>query len=295
MKELSISLFLMTFMLFFINLSCNKNKQNNELIAIVGQTLITTKDIKYRLGIEKAYGKNNTDSIEALMMLINDAVEQEVARKVNMLPTPQEIAAMDKHATTTSKAPEILSNVKKVFGDDTKSYRRIYLVPKIVNIKLHGFFSKDQKIHRGARLSIEKAFQLVSKGMPLKQAAQETNLQYSIYEDEPNKIPDQLARVIGKQTQEEDSLKRIINSLKVGEYYKEIIEDDYGYRIIRLIGRTGNKNKIEQIIARKAPYDDWFRLMARDIPISVNDESILKELKKRYSVVEWIRWIPSKQ
>ncbi len=78
-----------------------------------------------RIATEAAYGNTSVNPSQALISLINDALEQKVAA--------EEVSELSNHADTRSKAPEILAKIKAAFGSDVASYNRIYLAPKIVS------------------------------------------------------------------------------------------------------------------------------------------------------------------
>jgi hypothetical protein len=116
------------------------------MLATVGQTRITGDDISYRITVERAYGNDSVIDSVALVALINDALEREVARRWKVDVTPHEIAALSRHVDQTTRAPEILAKVRHAFGDDRAAYERLYLAPRIVNRKLRALLSRNVEI-----------------------------------------------------------------------------------------------------------------------------------------------------
>ena len=114
--------------------------------------------------IDLAYGNDTLPVHTVTVSLVNDALEREVARSLNMLPTADEIVAFREHAFSTSRAPEILQRVRDHFGPDTNAFRRLYLEPRIVAGKLVALQRYDSTIQRPARDRIERAFALISAG-----------------------------------------------------------------------------------------------------------------------------------
>ena len=123
---------------FFCPVSCLKRSVSQEIegqkiVAMVGRTAITTKHISYKIGIEQAYGKEGITPEAALISLINDTIEIEMALMQSVVVTEDEMSSFRKYVDENTKAPELLQKVKLVFGDDQPSYERIYLAPKIIN------------------------------------------------------------------------------------------------------------------------------------------------------------------
>jgi hypothetical protein len=65
-------------------------------VAVVGHTAITVRDISYRLKTEKAYENLGATEETALISLINDAIEHEVALLNGVVATQEEIEALRK-------------------------------------------------------------------------------------------------------------------------------------------------------------------------------------------------------
>ncbi|UCF33494.1 MAG: hypothetical protein JSV78_14280 [Phycisphaerales bacterium] len=98
-------------------------------LARVGQAQISGDDVSYRVAVEKAY-RNVwvTDSV-ALVALINDALEHDVARRWKGDGTPDEVAALSKHVDETKRAPEIYKDVV----EDDRCFMVIRLVQRNEN------------------------------------------------------------------------------------------------------------------------------------------------------------------
>jgi len=271
-------------------------------VAEVGGTRIGGADTSYRVAVEKAYGNATATEAAALVSLVNDALEGEVARAVGVDAAAGEIAALGKHADETSKAPEILAKVKRVFGNDGAAYDKLYLAPKVVNRKLRAWYSRDAAIHARERELIEKAFGLVSTGTPLKQAAEECGIEFSAFEvgGSGGHLPADLARYFPRSAEGvKGSLESILDSLPVGAVYDRIVEDDRSFRVVRLIQKNegneknGPKYKGEAVAARKRPFDEWLREQAARIKIRIADPELAKAVRETYPNVWWVKRRPA--
>jgi hypothetical protein len=262
-------------------------------VAVVGQTAIPVRDISYRLKTEQAYENSGATEEVALISLINDAVEHEVASLNGVVATQEEIEALRKYSDEQTKAPEILKKVKMAFGDDSASYERLFLAPKIINRKLRQFYSRSPEIHKTERESIEKAYSLVSSGEPFQQAADQLGLQFKTFEagnQDTSSTPGELKRHVpegARATPPTDPLIPILEHLSAGDINRSIVEDDYSYKVIRLKEKKGKTYQVESITVYKRPFDEWFRKEAEKIRIEILDSEFKKSIQIRYPNLWW--------
>ena len=247
-------------------------------VAFVGKTEITEKDISYKVQIEKAYGNEGATREVALISLVNDAIEYETAAIYGVTLTREEIDSFKRYVDEHTKAAEVLQNVKMIFGNDASSYERIYLAPKIMNSKLHDFYSRSPEIHKKERSLIEKAYRLVAAGGRFEDTAQQYGMEFSA------------SKIEAKGTSfQPDPLILILETLFPGDIYRNIVEDDYKYRIIRLIGRSGETYSVEAIGVNKQPFDEWFNEEAAKIEIEIVDQVLRETIKAKYPGIWWVK------
>lgn len=276
-------------LLFGCLLSGAGNEQQHE--AQVGGTIITVEDVSNRIKTEQAYGNKEFKKPVALITLINESVESEVARIHNVMATRQEIEAFSKHADETTKAPEILNKVKKVFENNRQSYERLFLAPKIVSRKIRVYFSRNAELHKKEQQLIEKAYGFAASGSPLKEAASLTGLEYAAYdvEDKVLQPAAELQPYMEAGAEDTDPLIAILEPLAPGALYDHIVESDQDYRVVRFLARDGKKYSVEAVIARKRPFDDWFREEAAKLKIEITDPKLKESIKKSYPDLWWVK------
>lgn len=248
-------------------------KVNKELgiVVKVGNIIITDKDVAYKIAVERAYGNETITDAVARQVITRETTEQEVARSLGVLPTETDIATFSERVNKTTKAPELLAKVKNVFGADIASYQRVYLLPKMVNITLHSAFATDKGTYSESLIKIEKAYAGVIKGRSLEQTAKSNNLEYVESDIKKSEIIDPLLQkyFAGKELQK-PKLLSILPTLKSGEIYKEILEDENSYQVVRLAVNEKEVYKVEMIVSRKRSYGDWYDLLAKKIPITLD-------------------------
>jgi hypothetical protein len=251
---------------------------------VIGQTAITVKDISYRLKTEQSYENPGATEEVALILIINDAVEHAIALLNGVAATQEEIEALRKYSDEHTKAPEILKKVKIAFGDDSASYERLFLAPKIINRKLRQFYSRSPEIHKTERESIEKAYSLVSSGEPFQQAADQLGLQFKTFEVDTQDT----SSTQGAERSLYASLIPLLEKLSPGEIYRSIAEDDHGYKVIRLKEKKDKTYLVEAITVHKRPFDEWFKKEAEKIRIEILDAELRRSIREKYPNLWWL-------
>lgn len=262
-----------------------------DVVARVGASTIARADIKYKIQLEQAYGSPAIADETALVSVMQDAIEREVARSVGADTGAAEIAEFSRFADESSKAPEILQHIKGVFGENKAAYARLYLSPKIVNRKLRHYYSRSAQIHRVERARIEQALQLVNSGKSFEEAAKATGLTTlrQAFENKTIEPPDELKRYQSESMAlPSDPLFAVLDKLALGAINPDIIEDDRGYRVIRLIAHDGAKYTIETIGVVKPPFEAWFKEQSQKLRIEIKDTALKRAVKMNYPSIDWV-------
>jgi hypothetical protein len=265
-------------------------KTDSVIIAAIGSIKITEQTIQYRLGTESAYDNSNLNKSAALVMLINDALEMEVALRYNQQALDDEIEQFKQYADQTSRAPEILNKVKKTYGQDIKSYDQWFISPKIVNRKIRDYFSANKSINQNALNQINSAMKLLKSGKKMKDAAKSLHLT-AVVDSIPKKPLDMtpaLKNYPDAQLPFENPMLKYIKKLKSGEMYPEVIEESYSFLIIKLLNYNDDYYFIERISVPKPDFDTWFKKEAAKINITIIDTPIKSEIQHKYSNLWWI-------
>ena len=289
MKLLSILLpMLVAWQTVYSSSSCETSK----ILAKVGEWQINSVDVSYGIAIEKAYGNEMVVEEAILVSLVNKVLAREVGRMFGLTAMPDEVAALSKYVNKNSKAPEILDRVKRVFGDDRAAYERLYLTPRIISSKLRGWYSRNASIHERERALIEKAHHLARSGKPLEEAAQACGLLFSVvdYGKGNRALPPLLEKYFPQGGNSSSvSITAVLKTLSEGEIYKNIVEDDYGYKVIKLVRNSGSQYTVETITANKHPFMKWFQVQAAKVPVKIVDKELEREIASKYPNVWWVK------
>lgn len=253
-------------------------------VARVEESAISRADADYWLKVEQVYGNPSASEEAAVVALVNDAVEREVARRAGVAATPEEIAELEKYSDATSKAPELLRQVKAIFGEDRAGYGRLYIEPRITNRKLRHYYSTAPELHGVERTQIEKVRALVQAGRSLKQAARATGLKAvaSTVEDKPIELPSAMKPYRQGEASPKDPLVALLEKLPAGKVYPGIIEDEGGYRIVRLAGKGKQRYRIETVHVAKLPFEAWFAARRAQLRIAMADPALAENIRTRY-------------
>jgi hypothetical protein len=198
---------------------------------------------------------------------------------------------MCKHVDETTKAPKILAKVKKIFENNQSAYERCYIAPKIINRKLRGWYSRNADIHKKERIMIEKAYYLMQSSKTLKEVAEVCSLDYSTidYNNDDNRLHPLLKNYAVKKDEPlDDPMISIIEKMSEGEIYKNIVEDDNSYKIVKLLQKNEPNYAVEVISVRKRPFTEWFHEQTAKISVEIFDTELKKEIIAKYPVIWWV-------
>jgi hypothetical protein len=120
-----------------------------------------------RAAIERVYYNHRTGTkppfeetlpAEALRRLVQTDVAKEAALKkvYGIEITPAMLAAEVQRINTTTRAPEILAELKAALGNDTNRFARAVAKPIVVERLLRNRFENDDKLHAAQRREAEK-------------------------------------------------------------------------------------------------------------------------------------------
>ena len=191
------------FVLILLIVSCENTKQN-QFVALVGDTLIKEQDIEYTIKIEKIYGSGDVSREEALIVLIDDALDIEVGKLLGVSVEQKDIEdltiKLDKGKTEDSR----FEQVKKIFSGNSYDYSRIYLQPMALNKKLRLFYANNQNINSSSVQLIRESKELIDRGKSFEQTGSLKEIEYRKYniggkESDNNKdMPKELETYIKK-------------------------------------------------------------------------------------------------
>ena len=269
------------------------------VVAKVGDRPITREDIIHMIQIEKFYKTPALSESGALYIVMQDAIAHEVAHSVGIDVTPSEtpqsfpfVTLYTPNRAEDKKAQGTQPPLEQPFHVDHQSYAELYVIPKIIDRKLRNYFNTSSYIHNQEREQINQALQLAISGMGFAEVAHKTGLMTARHQmdmmDSPNQIPGLPA---DKHLPKKETVFDILDKLSPGEIYPDVLQDEVGYRVLRLISRNGQKYSFETIEAPKQQYESWLRERASKLIMTISDDELKREMKKDFSNVDWVERI----
>ena len=226
----------------------------DDSVAQIGNEKISEKDVEYQIAVERCYSSQDISREIALIQLKNKFLEKEVLRMAFGVEASRDVLEEKaKWVDENTKAPDILECVKGVFGNDRKSYLRIYIQPTLVNPKLHYLFSQSQEIHKDEIERIKQIYEEVKNGRELNNFSE-----YSAFEIEKQPEAQGVFEEKGIEFQENPLVGKVLKNLEDGEVWGDIVEDDYSYQIVRLLKVDDEKYYCDGVAVEKRRFDLWF-------------------------------------
>ena len=269
------------------------------VVAIIGARQITREDIIHMILIEKFYKSPPLSEADALLNIMQDAITQEIAHSVGIdvapSETPQKFPFVDQYTpleTEDFKSQASLPPHEQAFHVDHDSYAQLYVVPKIFDRKLRRYYNTSSFLHRKERESINQALQLVVAGKSFVEAASKTGLMIARHELDGKDIelPASMVSVlqVDKHLPKRDTLFDILSKLAPGGIHPDILQEEDGYQVLRLVSRSGQRYTIETIQAIKLPFEDWIKERAATLQITITDDALKNEIKRDYPDIYWV-------
>lgn len=262
-------------------------------VAKVGDTNISHQDIAYQIAVAKAYGTTMQTST-ALVVLIQETQENEVARSVGVVVSRDEMDAFSPAVERNSESPRVLSAVKIAFDGEDDAYRRIYLEPKLLHQKLRAWFSRDAKVQQIPHSFVEQAYTQTLAGEAFEQVADTLELEYKQqeYNIEKQEAPNTLQLYFQPGESMASSFQTLLDGLKEGEIAATIVEDEKLYRVVRLLEKYEldghHVYTTEEIVVPKRSFDIWFKQQVTNVSVKLLDEELRTAIAQQYPMLPWI-------
>jgi len=89
-------------------------------------------------------------------------------------------------------------------------------------------------------------------------------------------------------TPEDPFISKVLSKLKKGKIFPDIVEDDYSFKIVRLIDEDKDNYYWDGVVIAKKNFDDWFKNYVKEnVKVKIFDKELEKKFKTRYSDIWW--------
>ncbi len=189
----------------------------------------------------------------------------------------QEIKRIDSH----SRAPEMLAQIKAIFGTDTESYKKIFILPNTVDRMIYPFFQNSEILQKQEKQKADQFLQTVLKNSKqFEELAKKDKLpttQVTVMKDglvwdhlkgKSTSVVNQAAqtelqKAVSKQlenemrAQSESEAKvwmtQIIPNLKPGQVHPELLDKNEVWVVLKYFGN----HKFKTVAFQKANFEEW--------------------------------------
>jgi hypothetical protein len=268
------------------------------VVAQVGQFTITRQDVAWRDAIHRLYFPWD-ERILGLEELVHAYTAAQILVNNGYAITPEVIEAEERRIQQTTLMPERLTRIQRVFQGNQDGYRRVYVLPTLVErVIYYEFFLHDPKAQAESLGRAETVLAKAQQDPPgLLGLAKEARLGFSRltislvdgiqwHHPDPNQkgkgrppavaipaaVMERLQRNEITQAREDAQrwLKEVIAPLKAGEVYGKVIDSGEEWLVVRLLGpRSGAKDcyELECIAVPKDPYEPWLESQSKSVRI----------------------------
>jgi hypothetical protein len=262
------------------------------VVAQVGETAITAQDMAYRQAVMEIRSGKEFPSHLALLQLIQEALMAEVGRAYDVVISEEMLAEEAARVEATSRDPEMLARIRAVFGDDEAAYRRLVLVPLLVNQLLYARFSLGHDIQAEPLARAQELLTAaVADPASLPVLADEFGgvyrqlevgggrIQHGDNEDEA--LPPELGQYgVEWPDYDREFVEQVVAGLEAGELHPKVVEDRYSFMVVRLLSEEngGQEALLGSVAIAKLAFDPWFQMQSQRVELTINDPMLKKAL-----------------
>jgi hypothetical protein len=256
-------------------------------IVLINNISIYKKELSLFYKAQKnCYKNENISNEEVLAMVISNKLELlALKKKYNLEPEKSILTEKAKWMDKNTRAPEILKCIKNTYSP---FYKRYYLEdvvkPTLVNPKLHFLFSQDREIHNEEIAKIEEIIKEVKNNPGILRSFKEYT------RTAIPKIKKENVEMGGYSfdVPEDPFVSKILSKLKKGGVYPNVVEDDYSFKIVRLIDEDKENYYWDGVVIMKKNFDDWFKNYVKEnVKIKILDKELKEKFKKIFFDVWW--------
>ncbi len=264
-------------------------------VSLVGTTLITQKNIDLKNEITKKYFPNEKRDL-GQMLLEKSFLKFEILKRNGIIIGKKEILDEEARIEKQTQRPEFLLEIKLLFKGNIDEYRKVFVLPNLVDRQIYDFFSNSEIIHQKP---LHQALQIIKSinenpKTDLKQLPEVKNLEYKfrnimpfINEAELLGIPEDNRKFtkipeVFKPNPEYEMWREILLNLSEGQIYAKPVNVEDRLFIVRLIKKkllspkqlpqfADRNNKFYQfdaefVILQKASFEGWLSEEAKLVP-----------------------------
>lgn len=261
------------------------NRESKLLVNVGGVTINKEQLSLQGLIYKQCYKNIDRDNVEILAGLIQNALQLSVLKNYyKTSPSNSTLEQKSKWINKNTKDSKILSCIKSVYGKNQQEYLYDIVLPTLVNPKLHKMFSADKKIQQKQKEQVENLMKEIKENPNILPTLAGYGKSEIINQQKNNSYIGGYEMSFGRNT----FIKNILKKMKPGQLWPNIVEDNYSYRIIRLLKVSDKYYTYDGITIKKQDFDSWFKGYAsKYIKIKIYNSNLKNEFIKKYPNLWW--------
>ncbi len=273
-----------TLAVFAIGTVCVISCTRDPVVARVGDYEIRKSDVELKDKVTRYYYPAETRSLgqeQLIQTFVNAQILKNHARGVTESDLKKEEERIDQHTI----APEKLEQIKQIFGGDKERYRRVFVLPTLVDrVIYYDFFLKDDEAQEKAKqkavgflqsvktspnrfseMAKQKGFQITRLKVSLKGGVQAERPELPNEHPAPP-MPEMISQKFKKDEQHRVSeegqrwIEEMIRPQRPGEVLPSLIDTGENWLAVRYLSpMRGTKDtyQLEAVGFPKADYAQW--------------------------------------
>lgn len=291
MRGLSRSLIIFAVSVSLISLvACTRNR----IVAKVGDYEIRKKDASYRDRVVRVYYPLEERDM-GLTQLIQTYTKAQILRNNGRPITDLELKNEEGRIDRSTLMPDMLRQIKDIFGDDHDAYVRVFVFPTLVErIIYFDFFLNDPRVQSNARITAEVfAKELKNKPEQMLRRAKERGLRSLPFSVSPGGLRWETAELGGRGmlstgmsqyvppivAQKLNSADKpspdgqhwiddVVRRLKPGQIFDQVVDFKEYFAVVRYLRpMRQDAYRFDAVIFAKADYDKWLEAERKKVSV----------------------------
>lgn len=233
-----------------------------------------------------------------LYQLIKSAYSLEILQRNGVIFSRDQILQEQERMFKNSKNPQLLEQVRQIFGDNEEAYLRAFVLPNLADHFIYyDFFLNDPSVHKESLAKARHFLETAQKAdkRDFLRTASENNLQPktlklslkkglqwgdSEKQKKPEALPKEYTQFVPDQTQEALVwYERVVKLLNPGGIFPEPLSLDDNWVVVRYAKKEqDDEYHLEVVFFQKAEFNSWIQKEKEKIKIEVKDASLLPKL-----------------
>ncbi len=285
---------LFLFLFLFLVGNCSNKRIDSPMVMQINSVKITEQDIAFKQSVDSCYSYApdsvgpKEDRIKALVQLAEAGFYEAVARKYDVVVTDEMLNCKRRLVDKNTKAPGILYCIKSIFKGNQEEYDKIVLKPILLNQLLHAKVSRDTLIQEERRAKISKLFsQIKDTPHSFQQIAKGENCFRRVNYRKGNEVSPLITRY-KDLAKAEPKMEKILQKLKPGVIYPQIVESDHSYQVIQLVEENDTTYVYNAALVEKVAFGPWFKQEVAGLEIKIREKE-LTQLRQIYPSLWWVK------